>query len=152
MPVRNAAGKSMNSSPQDLPAAEVTIDIPFYDVDLLGVAWHGHYTKYLEIARAALMETISYSYREMRDSGYAWPITELKLRYVHPAQLGHKISVKAMMREYELRIVIDYLITDAKTGKQLSKGHTIQVPVDLETNEMLFGSPPVLYQKLGIKK
>ena len=152
MPVRNAAGKFMNSSPQDLPATEVMIDIPFYDVDALGVAWHGNYAKYLEIARAALMETISYSYREMRESGYAWPITELKLRYIQPAQLGQKICVKAMMRENELRIVIDYLITDAETGKRLSKGRTIQVPVDLETNEMLFGSPPILYQKLGIKK
>jgi acyl-CoA thioester hydrolase len=142
----------MNSSSKELPAVEVMMDVPFFDVDPLGVAWHGHYAKYLEIARAALMESISYSYKEMKDSGYAWPITELKLRYVRPAQLGQKISVKATMREYELRIVIDYLISDLNSGKRLSKGHTIQVPVDLETNEMLFGCPPVLYQKLGIEK
>jgi len=142
----------MNSSPKDLPAADVTIDIPFYDIDVLGVTWHGHYVKYFEIARGALMDTISYSYREMKESGYAWPITELKLRYVQPARLGQKIRVRATMREFELRIVIDYLITDAETDTRLSKGHTIQVPVDLETDEMLFGAPPVLYQKLGIEK
>ena len=142
----------MNSSTKDLPTAEVLIDVPFFDVDLLGVAWHGHYVKYLEIARGALMETISYNYREMKASGYAWPVTELKLRYVYPARLGQKIRVKAVMREFELRIVIDYLITDAETDKRLSKGHTIQVPVDMETEEMLFGTPPVLYQKLGIEK
>ena len=142
----------MNSSTNDLPTAEVLIDVPFYDVDLLGVAWHGHYVKYLEIARVALMETISYNYMEMKASGYAWPVTELKLRYVYPARLGQKIRVKATMREFEFRIVIDYLITDAETDKRLSKGHTIQVPVDMETEEMLFGAPPVLYQKLGIEK
>lgn len=142
----------MNGSKVELPAATVTIDIPFFDVDPLGVAWHGHYIKYLEIARAALMETISYSYREMRESGYAWPITEVKLRYVHPARLGQKIKVMAKMREYELRIVVDYQITDAETGARLSKGHTVQVPVDLATNEMQFGAPPILYQKLGIEK
>ena len=152
MAVRNTGGKSMNRSTKDLPGAEVMIDIPFHDVDLLGVAWHGHYAKYFEIARAELMDTIFYSYREMKESGYAWPITELKLRYVHPARLGQKIRVKAVMKEFELRIVIDYLITDAETGVRLSKGHTIQVPVDLETDEMLFGAPPVLYQKLGIEK
>jgi acyl-CoA thioester hydrolase len=142
----------MNNSKKELPAAEVSIDIPFYDVDVLGVAWHGHYVKYLEIARAALMDTISYSYREMKESGYAWPVTELKLRYVRPARLGQEIRVEAKMKEYELRIVVDYLITDAETGARLSKGHTVQVPVDLATNEMLFGSPAVLYQKLGIEK
>jgi len=142
----------MTSSPKDLPAADVTIDIPFYDIDVLGVTWHGHYVKYFEVARGALMDTISYSYREMKESGYAWPITELKLRYVRPARLGQKIRVRATMREFELRIVIDYLITDAETDTRLSKGHTIQVPVDLETDEMLFGAPPVLYQKLGIEK
>ena len=142
----------MNSPKNKLPAAEVIVEIPFFDVDPLGVAWHGHYLKYLEVARAALMETVSYSYREMRESGYAWPVTEIKLRYVHPARLGQKIRIAATMREFELRIVIDYLITDAENGTRLSKGHTIQVPVDMATNEMQFGAPDVLYQKLGIEK
>jgi acyl-CoA thioester hydrolase len=141
----------MNSTNKDLPTAEVLIDIPFFEVDLLGVAWHGHYVKYLEIARSALMETISYNYREMKESGYAWPITEIKLRYAHPARLGQKIRIQAAMREFELRLVIHYLITDAETGKRLSKGHTVQVPVDMETEEMQFGAPPVLYRKLGLE-
>lgn len=142
----------MNNPAIALPTAEVTIDIPFFDVDPLNVVWHGHYAKYLEVARDALMTSIAYSYREMRESGYAWPITELKLRFVRPALLGHKVRVRATMREYELRLVVDYVITEAETGVRLCKGHTIQVPVDLETNEMLFGSPPVLYEKLGIER
>lgn len=145
-------GPSMSNAKQNLPVAEVFIEIPFYEIDPLGVAWHGHYVKYLEIARAALMETISYGYVDMKDSGYAWPVTELKLRYVRPARLGQKIKIRAMMREFELRLVINYLITDAETGERLSKGHTIQVPVDMETNEMQFGAPPVLYRKLRIKR
>ena len=141
----------MNRAMKDLPVAEVLIDIPFYDIDILGVAWHGHYVKYLEIARGALMEKIAYNYREMKESGFEWPVIELKLRYVHPAQLGQKIKVKAMLREFELRLAIDYLITDAVTGARLSKGHTIQVPVNIKTQEMEFGAPPVLYRKLGIE-
>ena len=42
--------------------AEVEIEIPFHDVDVLGVAWHGHYVKYLEIARCALLDQIDYNY------------------------------------------------------------------------------------------
>lgn len=141
----------MNSRTQDLPVAEVLIDIPFHDVDLTGVAWHGHYAKYCEIARCALLDKVAYNYKEMKESGFLWPVIELKLRYAHPARLGQKIKVKAILREFELRLKIDYLIADAETGARLSKGHTIQVPVDMQTQKMVFGAPPVLYRKLGVR-
>jgi acyl-CoA thioester hydrolase len=140
----------MSSDAPELPMGEILVDIPFHDIDLMGVAWHGHYVKYCEIARCALLDKIEYNYKEMKESGFSWPVIELKLRYAHPARLGQKIRVRAAMKEFELHLKIDYLITDAKTGERLSKGHTIQVPVDMKTQEMLFGAPPVLYEKLGI--
>ena len=145
-----ADGRPMDSAIKNLPASDVFIDIPFFDVDVLGIAWHGHYVKYMEIARGALMDGFDYSYTQMRDSGFSWPVIELKLRYVHPARLGQKIKVTAKLQEVELRLVVNYLITDAETGARLSKGHTVQVAVDMETGEMLFGAPPVLFRKLGI--
>lgn len=141
----------MSNQQQELPSAEIIVEVPFHDVDLMGVAWHGHYTKYCEIARCALLDKISYNYKEMKESGFSWPVIELKLRYAHPALLGQKIRVKASLRDYELHLKIDYLITDAETGTRLSRGHTIQVPVDMRTQIMLFGAPPVLLEKLGIK-
>jgi acyl-CoA thioester hydrolase len=142
----------MNSPALDLPVAEVLVKIPFYDVDLMGVAWHGHYAKYFEIARCALLDKFGYSYKEMKESGFSWPVIELKLRYAHPARLGQTIKIEAALREFELRLKINYLITDAKTGARLSKGHSIQVPVDMQTEKMMFSAPPVLYEKLGIRK
>ena len=131
-----------------LPSAEVVIEIPFHDVDMMGVAWHGHYVKYYEIARCALLETIFYNYREMEASGYAWPVIDMHLRYVRPARMGQKIRVHASLREYELQLKIDYLISDDETGERLSRGQTTQVPVDIASGEMRFGAPPVLIEKL----
>ena len=142
----------MRSEKRNLPDAETIVEIPFHDIDLMGVAWHGHYTKYFEIARCALLETFDYNYRAMKESGYAWPIVELKIRYAHPARLGQKIRIKAALKEYEYRLKVDYLIEDAETTTRLSRGHTIQVPVDDTTNELVFGSPAILYEKLGIPK
>ncbi len=34
----------------------------FHDLDPMEVVWHGHYVKYLEIARCALLEKWNYSY------------------------------------------------------------------------------------------
>jgi len=131
------------------PEATVTVQIPFHDVDMMGVAWHGHYFKYLEIARSALLDTIRYNYREMRDSGYSWPVVDVRLRYLRPARLGQLVAVRARLVEYELRLRIDYLITDAGSGERLTKGHSIQVPVDMATGELVLGTPAILYQKLG---
>jgi acyl-CoA thioester hydrolase len=135
-----------------LPQTEVAVVIPFHDVDLMGVAWHGHYAKYFEIARCALLDQISYNYQEMRDSGFAWPIIEMKLRYAKPARFGQKIMVKARLVEYELRLKIDYVITDAESGERLTKGHTIQVAVNAQAEELLLSSPAILYEKLGIAR
>lgn len=134
-----------------LPETEVRLSVPFHDVDMMEIAWHGHYAKYFEIARCALLDQISYNYREMKDSGYAWPIIEMKTRYIKPAKFGQVIVVRARIVEYELRLKIDYLIADALTGARLTKGHTVQVAVELESGELLLASPPVLLEKLGVR-
>ena len=51
-------------------AAEVELTIPFHDVDMMGVAWHGNYFRYFEIAREALLNQFDYGYRQMKASGY----------------------------------------------------------------------------------
>jgi acyl-CoA thioester hydrolase len=140
----------MSSSPISLPNTEVILEIPFHDVDMMEVAWHGHYAKYFEVARCALLDKISYNYEEMKASGFAWPIIELKLRYINPARFGQKIKVEAKLVEYELRLKIDFLISDVETGGRLTKGHSVQVAIDMATEKLLIGSPPILYEKLGI--
>ena len=85
----------------------------------------------------------------MRDSSYAWPVIDVRLRYIRPARYGQIIIAHAKLTEYENRLKIDYIIRDAKTGDRLTKGHTIQVAVDMKTNEMCFASPDILLKKMG---
>lgn len=136
----------------DIPGCEVEIDVPFFDVDLMEIVWHGHYAKYFEVARCALLDKIGYNYMQMRDSGYLWPVIDLRIRYVKPARFGQKLIVQANVSEWENRLKIDYRIVDKLTGIHLTRGHTCQVAVDGETGEMCYESPSVLWEKLGIKK
>ena len=129
-----------------------TIDllVPFHDVDMMEVVWHGHYVKYFEIARCALLDKIAYNYEQMRDSGYAWPVIDLRIRYVKPAAFGQIITVHAEIVEWENRLKINYQITDKLTGTRLTKGHSIQVAIDSQTKAMCFESPRVLLEKLDV--
>ncbi len=130
--------------------AETEIEIQFYDLDPMNIVWHGNYVKYLEVVRCALLDSIGYNYLEMKDSGYSWPVIDMNLRYIRPASFGQKLRLRAELVEYENRLKIDYLITDAATGKRLNRASTTQVAVDIATGEMCFVSPAILFEKLGV--
>lgn len=131
-------------------AAEIEIQVQFFDLDPMEVVWHGHYVKYLEIARCALLERIGYSYLQMKASGYAWPVIDMHIRYASPATFGQRLKLCAEIVEWENRLKIQYLITDAGTGRRLSRASTTQVAVATASGEMCFVSPPVLLEKLGV--
>ena len=128
--------------------ATIDVEVPFHDVDSMQVAWHGHYVKYFELARCALLRRFDYDYPQMQTSGYLWPIVECHLKYVRPALYGQKLSVQASLLEYENRIKIAYQIRDIESGERMTKGHTIQVAVDAATRELQVVSPPVVFRKL----
>lgn len=132
-----------------LPAKEIELTVPFHDVDVMQIVWHGHYVKYFEIARCALLDSIGYDYPQMRASGYAWPVIELWLRYPKPAKYGQKLVVSAKVTDYDPRLRIEYAIRDAATGERLTRGYTVQVAVDMETLEMQYGPVEPLASLLG---
>ena len=132
-------------------SAEIIINIPFHDVDVTRVVGHGHYVKYMEIARCTLLDKINYNYIQMERSGYSWPVIDLRIRYARPLYFQQKIRVKVRLSEWENRLKIKYLFEDFDTGQRLTRAYSVQVAVDIVKNEMLLASPEIIYQKLGIK-
>jgi acyl-CoA thioester hydrolase len=130
--------------------AETEISVQFSDLDPMEIVWHGHYIKYLEIVRGVLLDTIDYNYPQMKASGYVWPVIDVHLRYAHSATLAQRLKLRAEIVEWENRLKINYLITDAVTGDRLTRATTTQVAVEIASQEMCFVSPPVLFEKLGL--
>ena len=130
---------------------EVEVQVPFYDVDPMHIVWHGNYLKYFEQARAALMYSIGYGYREMKESGYSWPIIDISARYGGSATVGDTLIVTATVREWETRLRISYRIVNKRTGKRITRGKSVQVAVDMKTGEMCYRSPAILLEKLGVE-
>jgi acyl-CoA thioester hydrolase len=126
--------------------AEVEMLVPFFDVDSMDVVWHGHYVKYFEVARCALLERIGHNYSQMRDAGYAWPIIDVQLRYMRGARFNQRIVVRANLVEWENRLKIHYLISDAETGERMTRGSSVQVAVEIASREMLLASPKVFVE------
>ena len=123
----------------------------FHDIDPMEIVWHGNYVKYLEVARTALLAKFDYDYPRMRESGYAWPIVDMRLKYVRPAEFGQRLLVRSEIVEWENRLRISYRIRDAGSGRKLTEATTTQVAVDMRTREMQYVCPPVLWERLGVK-
>ena len=132
-------------------SAEVELSPAFHDLDPMAVVWHGHYLKYFELARCALLQKIDYDYPQMRDSGFAWPVVDFRTKYVAPLRYEQKVKVTAKITEWENRLKIEYLVADIESGKVLTRAYSIQVAVDMRTHEMCFSSPKILLQKLGLE-
>jgi acyl-CoA thioester hydrolase len=130
---------------------EIEVTPAFFDIDVMEIVWHGHYVKYLEMARCALLAKFNYDYPQMRESGYAWPIVDMRLKYVRPATYGRPLIVRAEIVEWENRLRINYLLRDKESGAKLTTAHSIQVAVNMTTREMCFVCPPVLWERLGVR-
>jgi acyl-CoA thioester hydrolase len=123
------------------------VRVPFFDLDPAGVAWHGRYFQYFELARCALLENVGYSYEEMIDSGILWPVADTSVRYLRPLLLNQEVTVTACLREWELRIVLDYRVED-DDGVLFTRARTVQVPVDADTHELILGAPDYFVQNV----
>ncbi|MCK3826685.1 acyl-CoA thioesterase [Pseudomonas sp. W2Aug9] len=122
---------------------DTQILVPFFDIDTMSVVWHGHYVKYLEVARCALLDKIGHNYTAMLESGYAWPVIDMQLRYVRGATFGQTLNVRASLVEWENRLKVNYLITDLASGERLTRASTVQVAVQIANREMQLASPKI---------
>lgn len=128
--------------------AEVTVKAQFYHLDPMAVVWHGNYVRFMEQARCALLDRIGYNYVEMDESGYTWPIVDMRIKFIRPVRFAQDLRVVATLIEYENRLKIAYEIHDLSGGPVLTKGETVQVAVAHGTEELSFVSPPALLEKV----
>ncbi|PLR37345.1 4-hydroxybenzoyl-CoA thioesterase [Chimaeribacter californicus] len=129
---------------------EVEIVVPFHDCDPMGVVWHGNYFRYFEVAREALLGKFNYGYREMKASGYVWPVVDTRVKYRAVVEHEQHIRVRATIEEFENRLRIAYQIFDAQSGQCTTTGYTLQVAVEEASRALCFVSPPVLFARLGV--
>jgi acyl-CoA thioester hydrolase len=130
-------------------SATTTAKPQFYDIDSMNIVWHGYYPKFMELGRVAILDKIDYGYEAMVASGYGWPIIDMRFRYARPMRLHQEIEIVASIVEWENRLKIDYEFKDLKTGQRLNRCSSVQVAVEIETETMLWETPPILREKLS---
>jgi acyl-CoA thioester hydrolase len=133
-------------------SAEVEFTAEFYDVDSMRIVWHGNYIKYFEKARCALLNKIGYDYTEMEESGWAFPVASISVKYINSLRFKDTVRAKAVLTEYENCIKIKYELFNAKTGQLCTKGESTQMAINIESGESCMVCPPVFVNKVEALK
>ncbi|HET9598473.1 MAG TPA: thioesterase family protein [Anaeromyxobacteraceae bacterium] len=130
-------------------AVSVEIEVPFHDVDALNVVWHGHYCKYLEIARTALLRARRLDAADLIAFGYRFMVAETRLRHLLALRYGDRVRVTAWPVEIENRITIQYDLTDVASGRRCAQGTTVLVTTTGEGELCMWTPRPILDRMAG---
>ena len=130
-----------------LHETRVELDVPFHDVDLQRVVWHGHYYKYFEIARTKLLRSLDLDAGEIIGERYQLMVIESSCRHIHSLRYGDRIEIAAWFHDIENRLCIDFEIRDLTSGRRCARGRTVLVSLDLE-GRLLMKTPRAIRDRI----
>lgn len=134
----------------DKKSFEVTISVPFFDLDPMQIVWHGNYLNYFEIARAALFKHLGvdlYAYYDREK--IIFPIIRTSTKHIFPLKHRDEIIIKATLVDANIKLVVDFEIRKAIDGSVCARGRTEQVAVKMPEMETLFSLPQNILNLLG---
>lgn len=120
-----------------LRETRVELEVPFHDVDVMGVVWHGHYFKYLEAARTALLRSCGLDAGELIGGRYGFFVIEARCRYAYPLFYRDRMVVTAWLRDVAHRVFVAYEVTNVTHGRRAARAHTVLATTDLQRNLLL---------------
>ncbi len=147
-PPRPAAARARFPAPPPTATA-VELEIPFHHVDVLGIAWHGHYPKYLDLARNALLRAHRLDVEDLRDLGFRFMISESFLHHASPLRYRDRVRVSAWLGEVENRIDIAYRVLDLTTGALAAEGWTALITTRAD-GTLCLETPPEILARLRL--
>lgn len=124
----------------------IELQVAFHDVDAMQIVWHGHYIKYLELARTELMRSRNLDVQQIIAAGYRQMVIETHCRHVFPLHYGDRFCVYAWFHDVQNRLNIRFEIINLTHNRRSLLAHTILVTTDadghmlLETPEAILGA------------
>lgn len=97
----------------------------YADTDRSDVVYHSNYLRYFEFGRTSLMRDVAYSYKEIEESGYVYPIIDLGISFYQPLFYDDLMYIYTRpVRLERVRLQFDYVITQAAKGHLVCVGYT----------------------------
>ena len=99
------------------------VRVAFADTDAMGVAWHGNYLRWFEMARTEMMRPTELPYPALVGRGIHLPVIEALVRYRQPARYDDLLIVHAGPVRARNQVVLNLEILVQELGGQAVVGH-----------------------------
>ncbi len=97
----------------------------YADTDRSQVVYHSNYLRYFEFGRTSLMRDVAYSYKQIEESGYVYPIIDLGMTFYQSLFYDDVMAIHTRPVNLErVRLQFDYVITHAQQGYLVCTGYT----------------------------
>ena len=113
------------------PTSSSTLRVRYAETDQMGVAYYANYFVWFEVARADLLRTLGWSYREMEHSGVWLPVIEAHCEYRRSAKYDDELEVKTEGRVLSpVRMEFTYEVRRVADGGVTAAGRTVHAALD----------------------
>jgi acyl-CoA thioester hydrolase len=114
------------------PASISVIRVRYAETDKMGVVYYANYFVWFEVARADLLRSLGWSYREMEHAGVALPVIEAHCDYHRPARYDDEMEVRTKGRMLSpVRIEFTYEVVRQEDQMVAASGRTVHAALDL---------------------
>ena len=102
-----------------------TLRVRYAETDRMGVVYYANYLVWFEVARADLLRSLGWTYREMEESGVILPVIEAHCEYKRPARYDDEIEIRTSASiESPVRMTFTYQISIKGEAGVAAVGHT----------------------------
>lgn len=114
-----------------MPSSVSTLRVRYAETDKMGVVYYANYLVWFEVARADLLRSLGWSYREMETTGVSLPVIEAHCEYHRPARYDDEIEVRTEGRMMSpVRMEFQYQVVTSRDGALAASGRTVHAALD----------------------
>lgn len=111
--------------------SSVEFRVRYSETDQMGVAYHGHYLAWCEMARTEHMRRLGVRYRDLEERGIRLAVSEAHVRFAKPARYDDQLKVTAWLTEAaSRRISFGYRVERLDDAALLATAETSLISTD----------------------
>jgi acyl-CoA thioester hydrolase len=113
-----------------MPSSTTTLRVRYAETDQMGVVYYANYLVWFEVARADLLRSLGWTYREMEGTGVFLPVIEAHCEYRRPARYDEEIEVRTSGRlSSPARMEFSYDVILRSMDEIAASGRTVHAAV-----------------------
>jgi len=114
-----------------MPASVSRLRVRYAETDKMGVVYYANYLVWFEVARADLLRSLGWTYREMELDGVSLPVIEAHCDYHRPVRYDDEIEVRTEGRVLSpIRMEFHYHVIRKHDEVVSATGRTVHAALD----------------------